>query len=97
MSKILATALAMGLVAFAAPAQATSTKIVFDDLDLSTAKGQARLEQRVDRAAREVCKYDVVRTGSRLRHPEVVACYKEAKAKAHAQVALLVERAAKGG
>lgn len=97
MTKTLASLLAIGLAAAAIPAQAETAKVTFHDLDLATAKGQAQLERRVERAARVVCGYDAQRTGTRLRSPEVTTCYKEAKAKAHAQVALMIERAAKGG
>lgn len=97
MKKTLFPLVALGLALSSAPALAGSTNVVFADLDLSTAEGQARLEKRVDRAARALCNMDEKRVGTRIRHPETIACYKEAKAKAHAQVAALSEQSRKGG
>lgn len=59
MSKILLAlaALAAGaaLPAYAAPPAATTRLVAYGDLDLSSPAGQARLEQRIATAVREVC------------------------------------------
>jgi UrcA family protein len=63
---------------------ATTTTVEIADLDLSTAKGQAKLESRITRAAREVCK-DAV-TGSRVSAIDA-DCVKNARASIEKQLA----------
>ncbi|MEZ5681006.1 MAG: UrcA family protein [Erythrobacter sp.] len=97
MKKTLAALAAIGLAASAVSAQAGGVKVAFDDLDLSTTKGQKTLDRRIDKAARAICGLDEVRLGSRIRDKEAAACFKEAKAKSRAQVAAVIERDSKGG
>ena len=63
---------------------ATTTTVQIDDLDLNSAEGQAKLDTRIHRAAREVCK-DAV-TGSRVAAIDA-ECVKNAKASIEKQLA----------
>ena len=58
-------------------AQAATTTVQVDDLDLSTAQGQAKLESRITRAARKVC--SDATTGSRIADVDE-ACVSKARA-----------------
>ena len=69
---------------------AQSIAVKYDDLDLSTEKGQAKLDKRIDVAAREVCKADAVRTGTRLRSNDRKQCLESARASVKAQLAELI-------
>lgn len=84
----------MGLALTAAPAFADSIAVHYRDLDLSTAEGQKTLDHRIDAAARQVCGYDAVLTGSHLRSSASVACYKQARAQVQKQVAAAIEKKA---
>lgn len=97
MKKSLLALASIGLAASAANAQPNSTHITFNDLNLSSPQGQAALERRIDRAAREICGLDNLRLGTRIRDAKALDCFNEARTKAHAQVAIIVERSAKGG
>ncbi len=55
----LATALLLGTAA-----RAETREVRTSDLDLTTAAGQAKLDRRIDGAARALCRTD--RTGSRI-------------------------------
>lgn len=97
----LATA-AVGLALTAAPAMAGSAEyrtqqISIAGLDLETAEGQRMLEQRVERAAREVCGYDRVQIGTRIRSNESRVCFAKAKSNARQQVAAIIENQRRGG
>jgi len=48
----------------AQPAFAEAIAVTYQDLDLSTEQGRQELDNRIDSAARKVCGYDDVRTGS---------------------------------
>lgn len=97
MFKTLATIAVFGLATAGISAQARSIEVNFADLNLSSPAGQERLAKRVDSAARDVCGMDERRIGTRIRSDEAVACYKAAKAKAHAQFAAAAQQQAKGG
>ena len=88
MNRTLAAA-AAALATFAcfattAHAFAETAMVQIDDLDLSSAKGQAKLEQRIQRAARQVCS-DAV-TGSRVAAIDTV-CVNNARAAIERQLA----------
>lgn len=85
--KIPFAAALMGLTLTAAPAFADTLAVRYKDLDLTTAEGQKTLDRRIDAAARQVCGYDEVITGTRLRSRDSVACYKQARAQVQKQVA----------
>ena len=91
----LCAALAAG--AISVPAHADEMKIEYADLNLATVQGQAALEARIDRAAKEVCGYNDIQTGSRLVSREVKSCYEQAKKSATRQMAALVEEERLGG
>ena len=77
----------------AAPTQTVSTA----GLDLSTAEGQLMLEQRIDRAARQVCQVNRAQTGTRIRSFEAQKCLAKARASAQRQVASIVADQQRGG
>ena len=72
----------------------SSAKVKLDDLDLSTASGQVRLERRIARALQEVC------GDPRQRHLKIAAhvkaCIEQGRQQAAPQVRLAVNRAQKG-
>ena len=77
----------------AAPAQAKDVTVSYADLNLTTVEGQKTLARRLDAAARNACTYDQLSTGTRIRDPQAVACYKKARAQSHDHMAMAVERA----
>ena len=89
----LALAAAFGLAIAAGPALAggsaerNTMEISFADLDLDTPEGQMTLERRIERAARDVCRYDRMQTGTRIQSRAAKECYEKAKASARQQVA----------
>lgn len=96
----LAAAIAAGSI-FAAPVQAAeqeaaTVEVRYSDLNLSTEEGQRTLERRLNRAAEEVCGIDN-RSGAALRSNLSRRCYAETVRSFDRQVAMLVEREARGG
>lgn len=87
----------LALAGTAAPAYAEAMEVQYADLDLGSEAGQKVLKQRIDSAARKVCGLDQGNTGTRLRSAEATKCYREAKAKASAQFAVLVDAKRQGG
>ena len=97
----LATA-AFGLALTATPALATdgeyrTQEVSFAGLDLNTAEGQRMLEQRVERAAKEVCGYDERQVGTLIRSNEARDCVAKVKASARSQMATVNEDQRRGG
>ncbi len=89
---------ALATMATALPAGAQeSMAITYRDLNLQTVEGQKVLDQRIDQAARKVCGYDQIRSGSRLRSKESTNCYRKAKAQAEKHFAAVVEAQQLGG
>ncbi len=102
MTKTIALAAACGLAITATPALAgvddkPAAGIEFRDLNLSTPEGQAVLDQRIDLAARKICRIDQVNTGTRIRSRDSQRCYKTAIKSAKAQVAERVREDRRGG
>lgn len=64
------------------------------DLDLSSAEGQAKLDQRIDRAARQVC--SSANTGSRIAKVDT-ACVGKARAAIERQLASRRSQSQNGG
>ena len=95
----LAATLAATLAPVAAASAATqnSVTVEYRDLNLASPEGQAALDRRVSQAARKVCGFDAVRTGTRLAPLKDMDCYREAKAKAKQQVAATVAAQQLGG
>ncbi len=87
----------LALAGTAAPALAEEMVVQYSDLNLGSADGQKVLKMRIDNAARNVCGLDQGNTGTRLRSSEAMKCYREAKAKASAQFAVLVDAERQGG
>ena len=81
----------------AAPAFAGEVTVSYQDLDLTTAKGQKTLARRIDVAARRACGYDRVETGTRIPSREAVDCYKQAKQRSTGAMASIVDGARLGG
>ena len=94
---IAACVTALALLAVAAPASAETVKISYSDLNLATVQGQQALETRIDRAAKKVCDYDRIATGTRFRSSAAVQCYEQAKLSAARQMAVAVSDARLGG
>ena len=81
----------------AIPASAETVTVEHRDLNLSSAEGQAALDQRIDRAARQVCGLDDARTATRLAPLKDKKCYRQAKAEVKKQVAAAVAAQQLGG
>jgi len=101
--KTLAIASATLALAFTtSPALAGSSdlptkEIAYEDLNLNTQKGQERLEQRIEAAARKVCR-DLERpSGTRIRPAEHGACLANARASAMKQMATTLSDQRRGG
>ncbi|WP_209349049.1 UrcA family protein [Pontixanthobacter sp. CEM42] len=97
MKKSLIALAAIGTMFTAAPAFAGGVAIEYNDLNLSTAKGQQALERRIDKAAKDVCQYNRLRTGSRMTNPEIRKCYQTAKKQATQKMAAIVDSERLGG
>ena len=93
----LVAALGLALPAVPAAAQSQSVDVPYADLNLATPEGQAQLDRRIDRAARQVCGADDVVTGSRLQNRKTMKCVKSAKEQIGSQIAALVEQQKLGG
>lgn len=74
-----------------------SKDIAYSDLNLNTPQGQARLEQRIESAARSVCRDHERLSGSRIRSPEHGACLANARASAKKQMATIMAEQRRGG
>lgn len=81
------TAALAGAFFTAQPAMAESVEVPYEDLDLTTAKDRETLDQRIDKAARQVCGANEATVGSRIRSQEVRACIKQAKQQIEASLA----------
>ena len=96
-------ALAVVAAALAVPAlaadEAPRIGVRYGDLDLTSAEGQQKLDQRLERAAREVCGMNETAVGSHLRSNHARECYREARRQLDQQYAAVVNRksAARGG
>ena len=101
--KTLVLSLAAIAAAAATPAAAAGStdtvtaSVRYDDLRLGTAQGQKQLERRLNNAARKVCGMNEQRSGTRIRPAAEAQCYRQAKAKAMRQHALLVDAHRLGG
>lgn len=89
-------AIATAVTALPASAQ-QSMSVPYRDLNLNSVEGQEVLDTRIDQAARKICRYDEITTGSRARSKEVKSCYRQAKAQAKKQFAEVVEAQQLGG
>ncbi|MBB3034464.1 UrcA family protein [Alteriqipengyuania lutimaris] len=90
-------ALGLALPAVPAAAQSQSVQVDYADLNLATPEGQAQLDRRIDKAAREVCGTDRAVTGTRLKNPAAMKCLKSAKEQIGEQIAARIEEQKLGG
>ena len=97
MMMIAAIGLALPASAMAKTEEVRSFAVEYQDLNLATPKGVARLDQRIDIAARRVCDYDRHDVGTRIRSAAKETCYRAARDNAARQFAAVVEQQAKGG
>jgi len=82
--------------AMAASPAGASVAVRYKDLDLNTEAGQKELENRLDKAARDVCGIDDVGTGTRVSSRESRDCYREARQQLGEQVTRLAKTDAVG-
>jgi UrcA family protein len=94
-SIILGAALAAAFSAGTASAGERSERVSYADLDLASAEGQAELQQRLNSAARRVCRFDD--DGQIVPPEEENACYREARQRVDLQVAHLTSETQRGG
>lgn len=100
MKTLALAAAAIGLAAtpaFANPARLPAAKVSAAGLDLASPEGQTMLDQRIERAAKQVCGINDIRTGTRLRSTEARKCYDQAQASARRQVASIMDKQRRGG
>ncbi|WP_169447837.1 UrcA family protein [Erythrobacter cryptus] len=104
LAKLMTHAVAAAGLAAAAftPAQAGQMEqmrvtVSADDLNLATPAGQRALDQRVEKAVRQVGRVTSLTTGSRILSQEVKTCLAKARAEARQQVAALVRADQRGG
>lgn len=89
-SLALLAALGLALPALPAAAQTQSVTIVYKDLNLASAEGQAALERRIEKAARAACGANDVTSGTRLKDGKTRNCVAAAKQEAEAQLAAIM-------
>ena len=84
------------VAAMAAPQQTATAGVRYKDLDLTTEAGQKELEDRLDKAAREVCGMDDIGTGTRVSSRGSRDCYRDARQQLGEQVTRLAKADAAG-
>jgi UrcA family protein len=94
--RTLALAAALAIVPAAAVAAPQSVEVKYDDLDLSTSKGQAQLDKRIERAAKSVCTRHGIVTGSIRSTTLDPDCYHDAVGKLKDRLAALGVRDRQG-
>lgn len=95
--KTLVASLALASIAVPASAEENEFRVAYADLDLSTAEGQAALDERIEDAAREYCGAATISTGTRLSSAKKRACVSTMTAKAKQQFAAIIRDQEKGG
>lgn len=94
--RTLALAAALAIVPATAFAATQSVEVKYDDLDLSTPKGQAQLNSRIERAATQVCSRHGIVTGSIRSTSRDEDCYRDALAKLKERVAAITAHTRQG-
>jgi UrcA family protein len=89
---LFALAAAAAITSGPAAAQSASLNVRYSDLDLSTADGQAKLESRIDQAARKTCGMDERHVGSRIASRDARDCYAQTKQQVHERVTAMIAR-----
>ena len=79
------------------PVAAKDFVVKYADLNLKSPKGQKELERRIDEAARDYCGVDSRRVGTRMRSQGTRECYRDARAAAREEMALLLGKTQLGG
>jgi UrcA family protein len=97
---IAAAIAATGTLALPAAARAgsetVSIAVLHDDLDLTTEGGQTALQRRLDRAAKQVCRYPTNR--SLMSSQNEARCYRQARRDVAVQFAeVMTDRVGRGG
>ena len=93
---LLIAAAAAALAAGPAAASAPPTEFVsYHDLNLAGPDGQAQLQDRLDKAARRVCRFDD--SGQIRTADEENACYRASRQQAAVQMAQAVSEERRGG
>lgn len=80
-----------------AESKGEAVEVAYADLDLSTDKGRAELDNRLEDAARKVCHMDERYVGSRITSREARECYRETRAQLDQQFASIVDKSQAGG
>ncbi|HSF13414.1 MAG TPA: UrcA family protein [Erythrobacter sp.] len=102
MTPLAMTLAALGLAGSAVtPTLANETEkmtiqVQYDDLDLATPEGQQRLDQRLEKAVRTVCRTKSHTGGSRILSLDAKACLAKARTDARQQVAALTKGKQRG-
>ncbi|GAA4047485.1 UrcA family protein [Parerythrobacter jejuensis] len=71
--------------------------VQYQDLNLSSVKGQKTLERRIDAAAKRYCRVGAQRSGTRISNSQASKCYREAKRLARQQFAEVIDNNRLGG
>ncbi len=66
-----------------------TVQIAYEDLDLATPEGQAKLDRRLENAVRTVCRTQSHTGGSRILSLDAKACLAKARADVREQVAAI--------
>lgn len=88
---------AIGTVITATPAMAGEAKVAYHDLNLASVEGQETLKRRISQAAKQVCGYNDLNTGTRAATPDMRRCLAKAKASASQQMAVVIDEERLGG
>ena len=91
-----AAALSLATTGYAAETQQRTTGVSYTDLDLSTDEGKAELDNRIERAAQEVCGLGEHELGTRVRSRDARECYQNAKRQLDRHFAQVKREAATG-
>lgn len=83
--------------AFADNLEHRTVSVSHAGINLGTAEGQKILDQRIEKAVRQVCRTTRLDTGTRLMNNDALACLAKARADAKRQVAALVTNEQRGG
>jgi UrcA family protein len=81
----------------AAETEKMTVQVQYDDLDLATPEGQAKLDQRLEKAVRTVCRTPNNNGGSRILNLDARACLAKARADVRQQVAAITIDRQRGG
>ncbi len=80
----------------AAPAPVNAVQVRHAGLDLNTSEGQAKLNRRIENAARSVCGMDTMQTGTRIHSRSSTECYQNALRQIQPQFARLINSDRRG-